>query len=283
MNRLTERFRSLRAAKRAALVPYVTAADPRPQDTTALMHALVDAGADVVELGVPFSDPMADGPVIQAACERALKHDVGLAGVLDMAAEFRRDDAETPVVLMGYANPIEAMTPTRFAARAAEVGVDGVIVVDMPPEEARAEGMLDALEDAGVAPIFLLAPTTSEERVQHICAVARGFVYYVSLKGVTGAGHFDAAEVAARLALVRRHTSLPIAVGFGIKDAASAAAVAEVADAVVVGSALVDVIARYSDDHGDAGSEACRAAVVSFLRPLRAALEAGAALKTAAN
>lgn len=280
MNRLAERFGRLRAAKRAALVPYITAADPRPRDTVALMHVLVEAGADVVELGVPFSDPMADGPVIQAACERALKHGVGLADVLDMVAEFRRGDAETPVVLMGYANPIEAMTPSRFAERAAEAGVDGVIVVDLPPEEAQAEGMLDAFESAGVDPIFLLAPTTSEERIQRICAAARGFVYYVSLKGVTGAGHFDAAEVATRLASVRRHTPLPIAVGFGIKDAASAAAVAEVADAVVVGSALVDVIARHGD--GKEG-EACRAAVASFLRPLRAALEAGADVKAAVN
>lgn len=285
MNRLAERFRQVRAAKRAALVPYITAADPRPQDTVALMHVLVEAGADVIELGVPFSDPMADGPVIQAACERALKHGVGLAGVLDMVVEFRRSDAGTPVVLMGYANPIEAMTPSRFAERAAEAGVDGVIVVDLPPEEARAEGMLDALENAGVDPVFLLAPTTSEERMQRICAAARGFVYYVSLKGVTGAGYFDAAEVATRLASVRRHTSLPIAVGFGIKDAASAAAVAEVADAVVVGSALVDVIARHGDDRDDDGQvgEACRAAVASFLRPLRAALEADAGVKAAVN
>ncbi len=296
MSRLAGCFGRLRNSGRTALVPYITAADPRPEDTVALMHTLVGAGADVVELGVPFSDPMADGPVIQAACERALAHGVTLRGVLDMVAEFRRRDAATPVVLMGYSNPIEAMGPQAFVEHAARAGVDGVITVDLPPEEAQAEGMLDALDRAGVDPVFLLAPTTSEERIRRICAVARGFMYYVSLKGVTGAGHLDSGDVAEHLAIIRRHTSLPVGVGFGIKDADSAAAVAAVADAVVVGSALVDVIARHSDNRGDNGSgdqrehngngaaaESCRAAAADFLVPIRAALEAGANLNRAAG
>ncbi len=281
MSRLGNRFERLRQDGRAALVPYITAADPRPEDTVGLMHAVVEAGADIVELGVAFSDPMADGPVIQAACERALAHGVTLADVLGMAAEFRRRDGDTPVVLMGYSNPIEAMGPRKFVERAVQAGVDGVITVDLPPEEAQADGMLDALEQAGVAPIFLLAPTTSEERIRRICAVARGFLYYVSLKGVTGAGHLDSAAVATHLAVIRRHTSLPLAVGFGIKDAAAAAEIAMVADAVVVGSALVDVIAGCTDNGGDA--EDCRAAAAAFLRPIRAALVVGPALKGAVN
>ncbi len=280
MSRIAGCFERLRESGRTALVPYLTAADPRPEDTVALMHTQVEAGADIVELGVPFSDPMADGPVIQAACERALAHGVTCGDVLGMVAGFRQRDADTPVVLMGYANPIEAMGTREFVERAARVGVDGVITVDLPPEEAQVEGMLEAMEQAGVDPIFLLAPTTSEERIRHICAAARGFVYYVSLKGVTGAGHFDSADVAGHLAVIRRHTSLPVGVGFGIRDAASAAAIADVADAVVVGSALVDVIAHY-DDNGDA--EECRAAVAAFLGPIRAALGAGVGLKSAAN
>ena len=281
MSRIADCFKCLGDAERTALVPYITAADPQPEDTVGLMHAIVDAGADVIELGVPFSDPVADGPVIQAAHERALSHGVALGDVLGMAAEFRTRDTTTPVVLMGYSNPIEAMGVRKFVELAAAAGVDGVITVDLPPEEAQANGMLDALEQAGIAPIFLLAPTTSEERIQHICAVARGFLYYVSLKGVTGAGHLNSTEVAERLALIRRHTALPLAVGFGIKDAASAAEIAAEADAVVVGSALVEVIAGCGCDNGDAGH--CRTAVAAFLRPIRAALEGDSGVKRNVN
>lgn len=272
MSRIAARFDALRAAGRTALVPYITAADPHPGNTVELLHALVEFGADAVELGVPFSDPMADGPVIQAACERALAHGVTLDDVLDMVAEFRRRDDRTPLVLMGYANPIEVMGVARFVERAAKSGADGVITVDLPPEEARdpaGGGMLDAMETAGVDPIFLLAPTTSERRIGDICAVARGFLYYVSLKGVTGAGHLDVSDVARHLAVIRRHTRLPIGVGFGIRDADSAVAVAAAADAVVIGSALVEVIAR----HVEQGDNDCRTAVAAFLRPIRAALD----------
>ena len=273
MSRFDECFERLRNGGHTALVPYITAGDPHPRDTPALMHAVVEGGADVVELGVPFSDPMADGPVIQAACERALRHHVTLHDVLAMVAEFRRRDADTPVVLMGYFNPIQAMGVGPFAQQAAKAGVDGVITVDLPPEEARAEGIIDTFVAAGIDPIFLLSPTTSEERIRYICGVARGFVYYVSLKGVTGAGHLDSAAVAEHVALIRRHTSLPIAVGFGVKDASSAAALAAAADAVVVGSALVDAVATYADSEGDTDGRALAAR--DFLRPIRAALENG--------
>ena len=190
MNRLSQCFDRLQRDGRTALVPYVTAADPGPEDTVGLMRVLVENGADILELGLPFSDPIADGPVIQAAFQRALAHDVTLKDVLGMVEEFRRRDVATPVVLMGYLNPIEAFGVREFTTHAAGVGVDGMIVVDLPPEEARIMGMLEAFDFSGIAPIFLLAPTTSEERIQRICADARGFVYYVSLKGVTGAGHF---------------------------------------------------------------------------------------------
>jgi len=204
------------------------------------MRALVGAGADVIELGVPFSDPMADGPVIQRASERALAQGVGTADVLQMVAAFRRDDKATAIVLMGYANPIEAMGHQAFADRARDAGVDGVIVVDYPPEEA---GEFAAILAArGLAPIFLLSPTTLESRMEAIGRLARGYAYYVSLKGVTGAGHLDTSEVAARLAQIRKHVALPIGVGFGIRDAASARAIAAHADAVVIGSRLIQEI-----------------------------------------
>ena len=240
MNRIDKAFATLRAAGRVGLIPYVTAGDPTPAVTVPLLHALVAAGADVVELGVPFSDPMADGPVIQRASERALAQGVSLSDVLDMVAAFRSEDAATPVVLMGYANPIEAMGVAVFAARAQEAGVDGVIVVDYPPEEA---GDFAALLDArGLAPIFLLSPTTPETRIVAVGRMARGYVYYVSLKGVTGAGHLDTGEVIARLAEIRRHVALPVGVGFGIRDAASAQAIAAHADAVVIGSRIIQEI-----------------------------------------
>lgn len=264
VNRIDAVFAQLRAAGRTALVPYVTAGDPSPAITPSLMHALVGAGADVIELGVPFSDPMADGPVVQRASERALAQGVGLSDVLAIVGAFRQADATTPVVLMGYANPIEAMGAAAFAERAKTAGVDGVIVVDYPPEEARE--FAASLVERGLAPIFLLSPTTPTARMSAVAGMARGYVYYVSLKGVTGAGHLDTAEVAARLAEIRRHVSLPVGVGFGIRDAASAQAIAAHADAVVIGSRIIEEIER-----GPAEEAPARAA--AWLATIRAAID----------
>lgn len=269
MSRIAGRFEQLRAAGRKALIPYIVAGDPEPGATVGLMHQLVASGADVVELGVPFSDPQADGPVIQDACQRALAHGVTLMDVLAMVAEFRRDDADTPVVLMGYLNPVEAMGAEQFAEQAAAAGVDGALVVDCPPEEG--EDLVRVLCDRGVDPIFLLAPTTSEERMARICASARGFVYYVSLKGTTGIGHLAFDEIETRLARIREQTSLPIGVGFGIRDAESASRIGAFADAVIVGSAVVTRIAEQGDD-----AEAARRAVGDLVGTLRAALDTGA-------
>lgn len=245
MNRINRRFDTLRAKHKTALIPFITAGDPTPEVTVDLMHNLVKAGADVIELGVPFSDPMADGPVIQRASERALAHHVSLGQVLEMVAHFREQDAETPVVLMGYLNPIEVLGYADFAARAGKVGVDGVLVVDIPPEEG--EDLLAALKANGLVQIYLLAPTTTPERIGRICDAADGFVYYVSIKGVTGASHLDLNAVADKLAEIRSKTQLPVGVGFGIKDAATAAALSRLADAVVVGSALVSRIEELKD------------------------------------
>jgi tryptophan synthase alpha chain len=264
MNRIDATFARLRAAGRTALIPYVTAGDPAPAYTVAIMHSLVAAGADIVELGVPFSDPMADGPVIQRASERALAQHVGLRDVLALVAAFRERDAATPVVLMGYANPIEAMGPAAFADGARAAGVDGVLVVDYPPEEAGEFATL--LGAQGLAPIFLLSPTTPESRIEEIGAFARGYVYYVSLKGVTGAGHLDTAEVARKLAEIRRHVALPVGVGFGIRDAASAQAIAAHADAVVIGSRIIQEI-----EAAPAAAAAERAG--RWLADIRAALD----------
>jgi tryptophan synthase alpha chain len=264
VNRIDATFARLKVDGRRALIPYVTAGDPSLALTLPIMQALATAGADVIELGVPFSDPMADGPVIQRASERALAQRVTLRDVLDVVAAFRARDAVTPVVLMGYANPIEAMGVDVFARRAAEAGVDGCIVVDYPPEEAREFAAL--LEARGIAPIFLLSPTTPEHRIETVAALARGYVYYVSLKGVTGAGHLDTGEVASRLADIRRHVSLPIGVGFGIRDAASAQAVAAHADAVVIGSRIIAEI-----EAGPPEQAAARAG--AWLATIRAAID----------
>ncbi|MGO2264961.1 tryptophan synthase subunit alpha [Halomonas sp.] len=242
MNRIDQRFSELKQQGRKALIPYITAGDPAPQYTVGFMHALVEAGADVIELGVPFSDPMADGPVIQKACERALKQGTRLVDLLDMVAEFRQADATTPVVLMGYLNPIERIGYEAFAEQAEKVGVDGVLVVDMPPEEADELGPL--LKAHNLAAIFLVAPTTSPTRAATICAQGEGYLYYVSLKGVTGAATLNASDVAERLAPLREMTDLPLCVGFGIRDGVTAAEVANVADGVIVGSALVNRIAE---------------------------------------
>lgn len=224
----------------AALVPYITAGDPSIAATPVLMHALVAAGADVLELGVPFSDPMADGPVIQRAAERAIKRGVGLQQVFDMVATFRQTDQTTPVVLMGYANPIERMGQAEFARRASAAGVDGLLVVDYPPEEMTHFATM--LDQAAIDPIFLLAPTSTPERIQKVAQVARGYVYYVSLKGVTGAATIDTADVAKRLDLIRQYVTIPVGVGFGIRDADSASRLAGVADAVVIGSKLIETM-----------------------------------------
>uniref|UniRef100_UPI00333F73C0 tryptophan synthase subunit alpha n=1 Tax=Castellaniella defragrans TaxID=75697 RepID=UPI00333F73C0 len=244
--RLSQAFGSLAGC--AALIPYVTAGDPLVASTPDLMHALVDAGADVIELGVPFSDPMADGPVIQRAGDRAIAAGTSLARVLELVADFRRTNAHTPVVLMGYANPIECMGQAAFARRAAQAGVDGVLVVDYTPEESM--DFTRMLAEAGLDPIFLLAPTSTEERMRLVARLARGYVYYVSLKGVTGAGHLDVEDVRRHLEVIRRHLDIPVGVGFGIRDARSAQALAACADAVVIGSALIQVIEQASREHG---------------------------------
>ena len=265
LNRIDTTFARLRTAGRAALIPYIAAGDPAPELTVPIMHALAAAGADVIELGVPFSDPMADGPVIQRASERSLAHGVGLSAVLEMVATFRKSDPSTPIVLMGYANPIEAMGCARFAERAQAAGVDGVIVVDYPPEEAREFATL--LVERHLSPIFLLSPTTPIDRMKAIGSAARGYVYYVSLKGVTGAGHIDIADVIAHLAEIRSHIALPIGVGFGIRDAASAKAIAAHADAIVIGSKLIEQI-----EMGAADGAAARAR--DWLATIRAAIDA---------
>ncbi len=267
MSRIEKRFEALRAAGRKALVPYITAGDPAPEHTVPLMQALVAAGADLLELGVPFSDPMADGPVIQQACERALRHHTSLDDVLDMVRKFREQDDETPIVLMGYLNPIEVMGYREFARRAAEAGVDGALTVDMPPEEA--DDLVAELRAEGIDPIFLLAPTTTPERMDAIAEHGSGFLYYVSFKGVTGANRLDVAAVAEKLAEIRRHTDLPLGVGFGIRDPESAAAVAGVADAVVVGSALVKLIAEHEQE-----PETMIRVVSDTLRVMREAMDA---------
>ena len=240
MSRIAATFESLRKRGRKALIPFVTAGDPDPALTVPLMHALAKAGADVVELGVPFSDPMADGPTIQRASERALKHGTSLKHVIEFVAEFRKTNIVTPVVLMGYANPIEAMGYDRFATTARAAGVDGVLVVDYPPQEAAQ--FAEVLEKHEIDAIFLLSPTSSESRIKEVARYARGYVYYVSLRGVTGAANLDIGEVAKKLPEIRAHIKLPIGVGFGIRDAQTARAVAEIADAVVIGSRLVQEI-----------------------------------------
>ncbi len=240
MNRINTTFSALKSNNKTALIPFITAGDPTLESTLPTMHALAKAGADVIELGVPFSDPMADGPVIQRSSERALAKGMSLKKVLALVAEFRKDNAITPIVLMGYANPIEAMGRQAFVTAAADAGVDGVLVVDYPPEEADDFSAMLIARD--LAPIFLLAPTSSTERVQAVGRLARGYVYYVSLRGVTGAGNLDVADVASKVAAIKAIVPVPVGVGFGIRDAATARAVGAVADAVVIGSALVQTM-----------------------------------------
>ncbi|WP_019529878.1 tryptophan synthase subunit alpha [Dasania marina] len=240
MSRIAGCFEKLQQQGRKALIPYIVAGDPSQELTVPLMHKLVEQGANIIEIGVPFSDPMAEGPVIQLAHERALESHTGLRGILAMVTTFRETNNDTPVVLMGYANPVEHMGYQAFASAAHEAGVDGVLTVDIPPEEATP--LNTELKKFAIDHIFLIAPTTDEQRIKQIAALATGFVYFVSLKGVTGAGHLDTAMVERKLTKIKAHTSLPIGVGFGIKDADTAAAIAKLAEGVVVGSALVDAV-----------------------------------------
>jgi tryptophan synthase alpha chain len=264
MSRIQGRFAALASAKRKALIPYITAGDPHPSLTVPLMRGLVEAGADILELGVPFSDPMADGPVIQRSGERALKHGVGLKDVLGMVKEFRRSDAATPIVLMGYANPVEAMGVEKFAAAAKDAGIDGVIVVDYPPQECLEFSAL--MKKSDIDPIFLLAPTSTKKRIEEVARSGSGYLYYVSLRGVTGAANIDLTDVAAHIPQIRKATELPIGVGFGIRDAESARRVAQSADAVVIGSRIIQEI-----EAGSADSAVSR--VKAFLKPIRQALD----------
>ncbi len=246
MSRITACFERLKGENKTALIPYITAGDSNPAITVPLMHRMVEAGADIIELGIPFSDPMADGPTIQLACERALKHQVSLHNVIDMTREFRQQNAITPIVFMGYLNPVEAMGYQKFAELASSAGVDGLLTVDMPPEEST--DLLQALEPYAIDPIFLLSPTTQPQRIEKITAVGHGFLYYVSLKGVTGSNVLDVDDVATHIEAIRKVSKLPIGVGFGIKTAADAGAIAKVADAVVVGSAIVKIIENNIDN-----------------------------------
>ncbi len=264
MSRISRTLTPFLASGRKALVPFVTAGDPHVQSTVAVMRAMAEAGADVIELGVPFSDPMADGPVIQKAGERALARGVGLREVLSMVRTFRSHDDTTPVVLMGYANPIERYGIDSFVADASRAGVDGVLVVDYPPEECQSFSAM--LKSHDIDPIFLLAPTSSEARIREVGRIASGYVYHVSLKGVTGTGLVDVDAVARMIPLIRAHVSLPVFVGFGIRDAQTAQAVAAVADGVVIGSALVQVLE-------DAGVEEAPLRAARFIADIRKALD----------
>jgi tryptophan synthase alpha chain len=264
LSRIQVIFERLAQARRKALIPFITAGDPAPNTTVPLMHALVSAGADVIELGVPFSDPMADGPVIQRSSERALKAGVTLERVLEYVAEFRRGDNATGIVLFGYANPIEAMGVERFVALSRTVGADGVLVVDYPPEECGP--FAERIKASGMDLIFLLAPTSSAARIEQVARLASGYIYYVSLAGVTGASHLDVDEVAVKLAAIRRATRLPLGVGFGIRDAATARAIGAIADAVVIGSRLIQEMEL-------AGAESAIASASEFLAGIRAGLD----------
>ncbi|MFO1204773.1 MAG: tryptophan synthase subunit alpha [Burkholderiales bacterium] len=265
MSRIEATFGQLAAGGRTALIPFFTAGDPEPSLTVPIMQALVRGGADIIEVGVPFSDPMADGPTIQRSSERALKHGTSLRQILGLIAEFRAADKTTPVVLMGYANPIEAMGLEAFAEQCREVGVDGVLVVDYPPEECAPLAQL--LAARGIDAIFLLSPTTVDERIDEVARLARGYIYYVSLKGVTGAGNLDLSELRQRIPRIRARVGVPVGVGFGIRDAATARAISEFADAVVIGSRLVEEIER-------AERTILLDRVSEFMREMRTALDA---------
>tara|TARA_R110001592_G_scaffold74447_1_gene226336 strand:- start:1927 stop:2736 length:810 start_codon:yes stop_codon:yes gene_type:complete len=262
MSRIKQVLTGLDAIGKKALIPYITGGDPEPGLTVDIMHTLVDAGADIIELGVPFSDPMADGPVIQLACERALKHHVSLNDIFSMVREFRKTNLVTPVVLMGYLNPLEKKGYEKFAKEAAEAGVDGALIVDLPPEEA--DALVPFLKQNGLDSIFLIAPTTTEARIKYICEHSSGYVYYVSVKGVTGSAVISQTEVAGKLALINKYSQIPVGVGFGIRDAASAAEISKVASGVIVGSVIVNLIADNQNDPEKLKSEV--KALVSSMR-----------------
>lgn len=264
MSRLAARFSSLKNQHRKALVSYVMAGDPTPNITVPLLHDLVAAGVDVIELGMPFSDPMADGPVIALAAERALAGGTNTLNVLDMVAEFRQKNNDTPIVLMGYLNPVEIIGYENFSKRASSAGVDGLLLVDLPPEEAK--DLDEVLKKYEIDPIFLLAPTSTDERIKHVLTKARGFIYYVSLKGVTGSGALDTTEAAARIAKVKQQTTLPVGVGFGIRDAETAKQMGSVADGVIVGTVLVKPF-------GEVSAEQAHQQAVAKIKELRAALD----------
>jgi tryptophan synthase alpha chain len=266
VSRLKAKFEELANAGRKALIPFVTAGDPHPDFTVPMMHAMVQAGVDIIELGVPFSDPMADGPVIQRASERALAHKMSLRRTLQIATEFRKTDQLTPVVIMGYLNPIEAMGYEGFANAAQRAEIDGVLTVDLPPEEA--EECAALLKAREIDPIFLLAPNSTDERIKMMATIGCGYIYYVSLKGVTGAGHLNIEDVQAKLQQIRAITSVPIAIGFGVKGAETAKTIADIGDGVVVGSALISKIEANLDDPERAKNE-----VFELLAAMRQAMD----------
>ncbi len=266
MSRIKSRFDQLSASGRKALIPFITAGDPHPDFTVPLMHAMVEAGVDLIELGVPFSDPMADGPVIQRASERALAHHMSLRKVLEMVKQFRQKDQETPVVLMGYLNPIEIMGYENFANAIKEADVDGVLTVDQPPEEA--DECVRFLRERQIDQIFLLAPNSSAERVRKMNVVGSGYLYYVSLKGVTGAAHLNTDDVKTKLSEIKQHTNLPVGVGFGVKDAETAQTVSRISDGVVVGSALINKIAENIDN-----PENAKQGIIDLISSMRQAMD----------
>ena len=264
MSRIQSTLSALAEKNRKGLIPFITAGDPAPELTVPLMHALVAGGADIIELGVPFSDPMADGPVIQRASERALANGVGLRHVLQFVREFRSTNQATPIVLMGYANPIEHMGAAAFIDAAKQAGVDGVLVVDYPPEEC--EEFAARMKENGLDPIFLLAPTSTDERIEQVGKIASGYVYYVSLKGVTGSGHLDLDAVAKKIPAIKKHVQVPVGVGFGIRDAATAKAIGSVSDAVVIGSRIIQELENTP-------REGAVEAVQTFISGIRKALD----------
>ncbi|PHS71993.1 MAG: tryptophan synthase subunit alpha [Cycloclasticus sp.] len=267
MSRLEQCFKALKDANKKALIPFVTAGDPNAEFTLACMYEMVKAGANIIELGVPFSDPMADGPVIQKASERALDNGMSLRGVIEIVSRFRERDKITPVILMGYLNPIEFMGYEAFVQKAAEAGVDGVLTVDIPPEESK--DLIAAYDKYDLAPIFLLSPTSHEGRIKKIVSVAKGYIYYVSIKGVTGAGHLELGPVQDKVAEIKQHTSLPIAIGFGVKNADIASNIAKIGDGVVVGSALIECITSHTGNES-AGQQA----ISDLLNSMREAMDA---------
>ena len=271
MSRIKQCFADLKSNNQKALISYVTAGDPRPTETVGIMHALVEAGTDIIELGIPFSDPMADGPVIQLACERALKHNTSLNDVIEIVKTFRKNNSTTPVVLMGYQNPIEIFGVKEFAKTVNGL-VDGVITVDLPPEESLEVAKIYHTEN--IDTIYLLAPTTRDQRIKMIADLASGFLYYVSFKGITGASRLDVTSVEKNVAEISQHTTLPIAVGFGIKDAETARMVAACSDAVVVGSAIVSILADHNEDMSTALTK-----VKSLLRDIKDALDNSASMQ----